>query len=134
MAGCGHLHGHGHPTAAGAAARIVDPRRRYSPRRRASLLPTAERFAGGRRLRSIRGRQGADQGDTTTLGRTVAEAGEQIATVWPLKSLRENSYFCHGLLGHRRPQVAPVQRFSALLQEQANFQKVPSELYFLWLQ
>jgi len=25
--------------------------------------------------------QGADQGDTTTLGRTVAEAGEQIATV-----------------------------------------------------
>jgi hypothetical protein len=37
-------------------------------------------------------------------------------------------------LRHRRPQVAPAQRFSALLQEQANFEKVPSELYFLWLQ
>jgi hypothetical protein len=34
----------------------------------------------------------------------------------------------------QRPQVAPVQRFSARLQEQANLQKVPSELYFLWLQ
>jgi len=64
----------------------------------------------------------------------VAEAGEQIATARPLRSLRENSYFCHWLLRHRRLQVAPVQRFTALLQKQANFQKVPSEFYFLWLQ